>query len=281
MKILKRILRRGTSGTGETAFGVTDVGNEPDDNEDCYLLLPEIGIYAVADGMGGHNAGGVASLNAVKIVGEYLVPERVSMMKHDEQRIKDEMVQAVTNAHEHIAEMSRTKKEYSGMGSTIVVSFIHDHTLHTCHVGDSRVYVVNGFGITQITNDHSTVGEMVRLGRMTRIEAIYSPLKNEITQALGAPFSVSPEYNQRSLKKNDVVLLCSDGLWDMLLDDEIHTIIARRGTLKEAGRKLIQQANAAGGADNITVILIQINGNTEVTMASTSSERRLSASKAI
>jgi len=150
------------------------------------------------------------------------------------------------------------------MGSTIVVSFIDGNMLHTCHVGDSRVYVINPYSIRQVTNDHSTVAELVRLGEMTREEARHSPRKNEITQALGAPIPVRPECNQHVLHKGDVVLLCSDGLWEMLSDEEIQNIVVERKTVEGACRKLTEQANAAGGNDNITVVLVEVSGDDDV-----------------
>jgi serine/threonine protein phosphatase PrpC len=257
MDILKRVFRR--SKAKELLYGSTHAGRRRDSNEDCYLLLPEVSTYIVADGMGGHNAGEVASLNAVKVMREYFTTERVSKMRNDRGKIKEEMIYAVMQAHEQIAEVSRTKAEYAGMGSTIAVSFIHDNVLHTCHVGDSRVYVVNPSGITQITRDHSTVAELVRIGEMTKEEARRSPLKNQITQALGIPSPISPEYNRTyTLNKGDVVLLCSDGLWEMLSDEEIQSIVTEGRAMEETCKRLIHQANAAGGDDNITVVLVQI-----------------------
>lgn len=261
MNILKRVFRYRANGMSESVYAVTDVGKQRKNNEDCYLLLPEMNIYVVADGMGGKNAGEVASLNAVKAIGGYFTPERTSAMKNDKGKIEGEMMHAVKSAHEKLLEMSGAKREHAGMGSTIIVSFIHDNVLHTCHVGDSRVYVINISGITQVTNDHSVVGELVRLGEITSEEARYSPRKNEITQALGAPTPIRPEYNQHSLRKRDVVLLCSDGLWEMLLDQEIHRIVLKQRTMKKACMELTRQANAVSGDDNITVVLVQIDGN--------------------
>lgn len=266
----------------ELAYGATDLGRRREGNEDSYLLLPERGIYMVADGMGGHNAGEVASSIAAKIVAEYFTLERITKMKEDQEReqdqdqeqnhnqdqnqdqsqVKKEMIRGIQEAHQKITAMSRTVKEYAGMGSTIVLSFIHHNVLHTCHVGDSRIYVINQVGIIQITNDHSVVAELVQMGKMSREEARYSPLKNQITQALGSSFSIDPEYNQYLLHPGDKVLLCSDGLWDMLSDEEIHSVVTegctKEGyTKEEICRKLIDKANQAGGDDNITVVLVE------------------------
>jgi serine/threonine protein phosphatase PrpC len=242
-----------------SCYGATDIGKKRDGNEDCYLLMPELNIYMVADGMGGHNAGEVASLSAVKRLAEYFTAECVLKMNGNHGSIEAEMMYAVMAAHERVMEMSKNGRGYRGMGCTIAVSFIHDRILHTCHVGDSRVYVINSSNITQITRDHSTVAELVRIGEMTREEARHSPLRGEITQALGAITSIKPEYNRTyALNKDDVVLLCSDGLWEMLSDDEIQSIVAEKQDMKRACKELIHRANAAGGNDNITAVLVRI-----------------------
>lgn len=260
MNVLKKILNEVTA-TNRSAYGTTDVGLQRDNNQDSFLLLHRMDIYIVADGMGGHNAGEVASLNTVKIMGKYFNSRCVLEMKRRKE-IKEKLVYAVLMTHDQIMEMGKTKAEYTGMGSTVAVSFIHQNVLHTCHVGDSRVYVINPSGITQITSDHSTVAELVRQGKITREEARHSSIKNEVTQALGISLSSGPEYNRTyELNEGDVVLLCSDGLWDMLSDEEIRNIVMEENTMKDACNKLIQQANAAGGEDNITAILVQINGD--------------------
>ena len=259
--ILRKIFKRERRNSKQLAYGDTDIGKQREENEDSYLLLPERSIYIVADGMGGHNAVEVASLNVVKALGEYFNAKRVSEMKYKEESIEERLTNAIIKAHERVMEISGTNEEYAGMGSTIALSFIHEHVLHTCHVGDSRVYVINKSAITQITNDHSTVAELVRVGKMTKEQARQSPLKNQITQALGVPFPVKPEYNKTyTLNKGDVVLLCSDGLWDMLSDEDIHTTVMEGGSMESTCKRLIRQANEAGGDDNITVVLVRING---------------------
>ena len=241
----------------EPAFGMTDPGRAREINEDSFLLLPEHSLYAVADGMGGHKAGEVASSSAVKIVGEYFTPERIKQMNEDPSRAQDEMVAAINAAHEGIRRLAEANAEYDGMGSTIALAFINANVLHTCHVGDSRVYVGNASGITRVTADHSEVWELVRAGAMSAEEARLSPLKNRITQALGAPMPPSPEYTRHPLSKGDRVLLCSDGLWDMLPEENIHAAMTRGRSPGKICRDLIERANRAGGEDNITVMLVQ------------------------
>jgi protein phosphatase len=239
----------------EPAFGATDVGMKRDHNEDYFSIKPEGNIYIVSDGMGGHNAGEVASLTAVERVDSCFTPELVSEMRSSRKDIGEEMVRAVNEAHRGVVELALTNTEYHGMGCTMVLAFINNSILHTCHVGDSRVYVINGEVIEQVTGDHSTVAELIRAGRMTKEEARYSILSGQLSQAIGGRF-VSPEYNKRLLNKGDMVLLCTDGLWDMLDDAEICDVVKAGGTLEDICKRLIESANAAGGDDNITVVLI-------------------------
>jgi serine/threonine protein phosphatase PrpC len=261
MNILKWIFKREKgkmNESNESIYGATHVGMRREGNEDCYLILSEHNIYMVADGMGGHNAGEVASKIAVDSVAEYFTDERISEIKADQEKIGDELNQSVLTAHQRILDMSKEKTEYSGMGSTIAIAFILDNVIHTCNVGDSRVYVINPSGIIQITKDHSVVAELVESGNMTKEEARLSTMKNQITQALGAPFPVNPEYNKTELNEGDIVLLCSDGLWDMLSDEDINAIVMEGNSMESTCNKLIEKANEAGGDDNITVVLVKI-----------------------
>jgi serine/threonine protein phosphatase PrpC len=259
MSILGNIFKRKIDRPNTPAYGATDTGKQRNNNEDCFFIMTELGLYIVADGMGGHNAGELASLSAVDIMKTYFKPEIVSEMQKNEEKIEPELKNAIIKAHERIIELSESNDEYIGMGSTLAVSFIYNNILHTCHVGDTRVYVINSSRITQITKDHSTVAEMVRLGKMTRDEARHSPLKNRITQAIGGPFPINPEYNQTyTLDKDDIILICSDGLWEMLSDKEIQSIVLENCDVEKTCKRLIQKANDAGGNDNITVILVEI-----------------------
>lgn len=259
MNILKGVFRRAEKKTEGLVYGATDKGKQRTGNEDCYLIMPELNIYAVADGMGGYNAGAVASLKATETISEFFNPELVLEMRHDRERVKENLSYAIIKAHEQIMQMSRAKPEYAGMGTTIAISFIHESTLHTCHVGDTRVYVINPCGITQITQDHSTVGELVRRGEMTKEEARHSPLKNQVTQAIGTHYHFKATYNQTyRLNKGDMVLMCSDGLWEMLSDGEIRNIIMQGESKKRVCENLVRRANDAGGNDNITVVLFEV-----------------------
>ncbi len=260
MEMLRRLLRRGRAGV-ESCFGATDTGIKRSRNEDYFKLCPEKGLYVVADGMGGHNAGDVASAEAVELVCNFFTEDRVEAMRELPELIPQELTGAIHEAHGHIVELSRTRPEYVGMGTTIMICFIHDRHLHVSHVGDSRAYVINRFGITQLTNDHSSVWEMVRDGRMTPEEARRSPLRNHISQAVGAPFALEPEYVREKLFRTDVVLLCTDGLWDMLSDEEIHSVVMSCDGPRQTVTELIRRANEEGGEDNITIVAVKMDDN--------------------
>lgn len=252
---MKRFFQRKRKSTTVPAYGMTDVGKRRDGNEDAFLLLPDKQLFIVSDGMGGHNAGEVASAQAIAAVKAFLDDKDLSAMTPDE--IKKTLMDAVTKAHNTVLELSRTKAAYANMGCTLVVAFIRNNTIYTCHAGDSRAYVINPEEISQVTTDHSVVMELVILGKMTKEEARLSPMKNQITQAVGLPAYFNPEFSSQELKNGDIVLLCTDGLWDMLSDAQIHELVISNNSSQELCQKLIDAANYEGGDDNITVIVIR------------------------
>jgi PPM family protein phosphatase len=235
----------------------TDVGKERTNNEDYFLISPKKSLYIVADGMGGHNAGEVASLNAVEAVNEYLAPELLYRVEVDGEQLSAEMKAALQQANRKLLEMAGTNAEYRGMGCTIVVALIAGNDLHLCHVGDARAYASSEEAINLLTTDHSKVMDLVKAGQMSLEEARTSPLKNELNQAIGSPMPIDPEYTHYALQDRDKVLLCSDGLWDMLADEEIHKILLQGKPAKALCEELIAAANQAGGHDNITVVVIE------------------------
>lgn len=239
----------------EHAYGATHTGRVRSNNEDAFKIhLNE--LYIVADGMGGHQAGEVASSKAVEYLSEFFTPELLSQMKENPDIILEKLKEAVEITHKRLYELSQSKPEYLGMGTTLVVTYINQDTLYSCHVGDSRVYVIDKDSITQITNDHSLVWKLYLDGQISKEEVRLSPLKNRITQAVGYSI-IQPELNTYKLKDNDLILLCTDGLWDMLSDEEIFSIIREGGSLEDMVKKLIHRANETGGEDNITIILIR------------------------
>lgn len=235
------------------SFSMTDIGRKRQLNQD-YVFASDEGVgklnnlFIVADGMGGHNAGDFASKYAVETV----VREIKGSVEAKPFRI---IGKAVRIANELIRERAKEDINLYGMGTTIVIASIENHQLQIANVGDSRLYVIND-EIRQITRDHSLVEEMVRMGGMTPETARNHPDKNIITRAVGARDSVEVDFFTEDLNRGDIVLMCSDGLTNMLRDEEIKQIVNGEGTLEERAKALILKANENGGKDNIAVILI-------------------------
>ena len=238
------------------SYSSTDVGKTRQINQDCVFCTDEpVGrlpnLYIVADGMGGHNAGDFAS--------KFCVETFIEQMK----LIKDKspigiMGYGLLKANEELINKATKDTDMQGMGTTCVAATIMDGILYVANVGDSRLYIIND-SITQITEDHSLVEEMVRSGEIARDEMRNHPNKNIITRAIGANTSLIPDYFEVELKEDDIVLMCSDGLTNMVDDKRIQEIIVEnRENLEEATNKLINIANANGGKDNISLIIIKL-----------------------
>jgi PPM family protein phosphatase len=242
----------------ETVCGATDVGKVREANEDYFLIRPGKNLYIATDGMGGHKAGDVASKSATEALDDYLSMDLLSRIQ--EKDIKKEILNGIQHANKKVLDMAAGNEKYKGMGCTIVVALIDGSSLHVCHVGDARAYVCDSTNINLLTTDHSAVMELVAAGKMSMEEARISPIKNEITQAIGSPSAIEPGYVHHILKEGERVLLCSDGLWDMLTDDEIYQVLLQEKPAKNICEELIERANHAGGQDNITVIVIVHNG---------------------
>ncbi len=249
-----------TDTCNDRAFGMTDPGKIRDNNEDSLLLLPEKNLYIVADGMGGHNAGEIASSHAVTEVDNYFSPQLLAKIRGQDDRIRQELNNCLREVNRRIRQQAKAEPGYAGMGCTLVVALVDGDRLHLGHIGDSRAYRCAAAGITALTTDHSVVVELVRAGAMTEAEARASSLKNELTQAIGVRATIAPDYGAHALQADDRILLCTDGLWDMLADAEIQEIVRQARPLAECCQELIDRANAAGGQDNITVALIAPGG---------------------
>ncbi len=236
-------------------FSITDVGRRREINEDYLFTSDEpVGnlpnLFIVADGMGGHNAGDYASKHAV---------ERAVMSIRDftdEYDAENILQKAIDDANTHINRVSRQNSSLKGMGTTFVAATFEDNHVTVANVGDSRLYVVNDF-ITQITKDHSLVEEMVDMGGIDREAARKHPDKNIITRAVGVKEYVLVDFFDVHIGRKEKLLLCTDGLTNMLKDEEIHKIIVGSSSLEDAGRRLIEAANENGGRDNITVVLVE------------------------
>lgn len=234
------------------SFSATDIGRKRKLNQDYVFSTDEAvgkldNLYIVADGMGGHNAGDYAS----KFTVETVVREIKGAIDDKPFRI---MGKAIRVANELVRMKAKEDISLYGMGTTIVMATISDHQLQVANVGDSRLYVV-GDGIRQITRDHSLVEEMVRMGGMAPETARNHPDKNIITRAVGARDSIEVDFFTEELKSGDLVLMCSDGLTNMVSDEDIQKIVESKASVESKVKKLIALANENGGKDNIAVII--------------------------
>ena len=237
------------------AFALTDVGIERKINQDyVYFTLKQTGhlpnLFIVADGMGGHKAGDVAS--------RYTVDEFVSLIENATE--KDDITvisEAVTKVNTMLLEKAKESPDYTGMGTTLVVATIKDEMLRVANVGDSRLYVIGTDGIRQITRDHSLVEEMVSNGTIDRAQARTHEKKNVITRAIGGSEDVMADFFEVELGKNDTVFMCSDGLTNMIEDTQIASILNSSREIDERAQMLIDLANERGGKDNISIIIIE------------------------
>jgi len=236
-------------------YGKTDPGMVRDNNEDSIIFRPELGLAVLADGMGGHQAGEVASAMAIDLVNQYFenASERSGVLNY-----RDIVSDSITLANSAIFELSKTKPDCAGMGSTVVVAYFDGEKVYVGHVGDSRLYRYRDSELHQVTEDHSLVQELVSRGLLSKEEAIESTNKNLVTRALGIEESVVIDVADEAWQPGDVYLLCSDGLNDVIRDTVISEILeSYRDNLEQALDALIETVNSNGGPDNVSVILIQ------------------------
>lgn len=247
-----------------TAFGLTDVGRQRQHNEDTFLVEEGVSLYLVADGMGGHAAGEIASKIAAESISEFvrhtIDDDGTWPHAYDEQfsRPTNRLTAAMKIANTRVLEAMRKDARLRGMGTTVVAALIDGDMASVAHVGDSRAYRVRDSKISRVTNDHSWVFEQVQAGMLTEEEAETHPLRNVITRALGGAMTVVPDASESELREGDLLLLCSDGLTGMVSDDNILEILLDHSDdLKVACEKLVEKANEGGGVDNVTVVLVR------------------------
>lgn len=239
----------------------THPGRVRSHNEDRIAADPQAGLAVLADGMGGHNAGEVASEMAVRLTASAIGRALAEMRPDDRgrERIERLIVAEVKRTNATIYQAARRNPRYSGMGTTLVIALWYDDRVTVGHVGDSRLYRLRGEALEQMTRDHSVVQEQIDRGVIAREEARYSPDRNLVTRALGVDFEVEPEVHTYPVQPRDLYLLCSDGLPEMLEDEEIRlTLVSLKGDLALAADRLVEQANDHGGRDNVSVILVRV-----------------------
>ena len=237
---------------------LSDVGRHRANNEDAVMVDPARGIVVLADGMGGYNAGEVASALAVDLIagelGRWLEEAATVASTRDVRRA---MEICVDNANRSIFDAAHTHEAYAGMGTTLVMGVLHQGVFVIGHVGDSRAYRWREGMLARLTRDHSLLQEQIDIGLITEEEAAASGNRNLVTRALGVEDTVLLDLQETDIALGDVFLLCSDGLNDMLADDDIAAVLAAGMTLEETAQRLIDLANERGGRDNVSVIVVK------------------------
>ena len=235
-------------------YSITNIGKRRSANQDfVYASDQPVGnlsnMLIVADGMGGHNAGDLASRYTVESMVDYIE-------KAVEKRPIPLLAEAIHHANELVVEKAKSDKALEGMGTTVVAATVQENYLYVANVGDSRLYLIDQ-EIEQITRDHSLVEEMIRVGELQRKDAKSHPDRNIITRAVGVRTPVKIDFFDIKLEPGDVILLCSDGLTNMVEDEDILRIVKKSSSLKEAAQRLVTEANKNGGKDNISVVLAE------------------------
>lgn len=239
--------------------GITDIGKVRENNED-YIYIPGendgMKLFVLADGMGGANAGEMASSTAVKFIKNY-IKENFIKIERTKEGLERLLRNAIRATNKHVFELSNSKREYRGMGTTLIVVLIYRGRIHIGHIGDSRVYRIRQNIFRQLTKDHTYVQDLVKQGAITLDEAKHHPQKNVLLKVLGCEEKVEPDIITKGFVKGDIILICSDGLYNMVDDKNIYEIIMQNlFDINVACKKLIRKANSNGGADNVSAILI-------------------------
>ncbi len=242
------------------AYGMSDTGLVREINEDNFLIsgfnqASVNGFIVLADGMGGHNAGEIASGTAVSVIGREL--EKISDAA-DADKIVYDILGSIDYANKKIFDEAQSDSSKGGMGSTLVVAYVRDNKMFVANIGDSRVYIKNEHSLMQMTVDHSIVQELVDKGSITPEEALVHPDKNIITRALGTEKIVDADMFEYELRIGDTILLCSDGLYETVRDNVISETLDNVEDIKEATKCLVDLANENGGIDNTTVVLLKV-----------------------
>lgn len=243
-------------------YGATDLGRKRSINEDNYKICPRLSLYLIADGMGGHIAGEIASRLAVDIVTEVIQQEtdKIRAGEAIDAHPGQMLSKAIQIANKKILETAQKRAELEGMGTTLIACMHTDNTLHIASVGDSRIYRFRNDSGQLLTSDHSWVNMQVHLGNITPEEARYHPMRNVITRALGTQSDVEIDISSHLVKNQDLVLMCSDGLSNFFTIDELSEILSdNKRDMENITEKLIRLANERGGDDNITVILLNFD----------------------
>ena len=245
------------------AVGLTDRGKVRVHNEDTFSISEDLGLFIVSDGMGGHQAGDLASKMVVEALPSELVSELRKASVATEDYMNEALKCAIVNLSILIHRKSSEMLQLRGMGATVVACLIRSGVASIAHMGDSRVYLMRNGVLEQLTEDHTIVELMLQLGQINRKQATKHPARHALTRHMGMEGEMGPEVGLLDLKEGDRLLLCSDGLTNEVINREIAEILWSEPDIKAACTRLIQKANDAGGRDNITVLIVQYGGSDE------------------
>lgn len=236
----------------------TDTGKVRKNNEDSFYVSKDNNIYIIADGIGGNNAGEIASKLAVDTVGDYIINMAKEIKDNEENEIKRFLSDCLYNANNKLLHKSNSNKEYFGMGTTITVLYILSRA-YIAHLGDSRAYIMDKSSIKQLTQDHTLVAELYKNGTITIDEARNHPKKNIITRALGMDNMIKADTYSIEFNENEIIILCTDGVYNYIDDKEMLDIFNNNNNLQDSCDYIVSLVNNRGGNDNITIIAVKNN----------------------
>jgi PPM family protein phosphatase len=246
-----------------STVGLSDMGLVRQNNEDVWAQVPTMGLYLLADGMGGHQAGEVAAREAVSSLCKVLKKKFVPSKKYTLHEMQEFLKRAIVHVNSVVFKMGRSKQEWRGMGTTLCCLLFHEEGLIYAHVGDSRIYRLRNDHFEQLTKDHSLLRDLVDQGQINDSQVTDFIYKNIITKAIGTEPKVDPTVKSTHIHAGDTYLMCTDGLSDLLSAKEIASILKESISKEAAVETLVKRANAEGGKDNITVVIVKIVGTDE------------------
>ena len=244
--------------------GLTDVGQVRENNEDAWKMDPEHNVFVLADGMGGHSAGEIASQETVDRYTSIIISKKSEISLQNANQIMLEVIQEVNKS---VFRLARADRELRGMGTTLCSALFVDETMFFAHVGDSRIYRFRDLSLEQLTEDHSLVQELLDLGELNTRQANEFTQRNIITKAIGTELEVEPTINSCCVIPGDIVMMCSDGLSDLLSNREIEKILKLTADIDQKVELFVQSANRRGGQDNITVILMEVKAHDQANLS--------------
>lgn len=239
------------------ASGFSDIGLVRQNNEDVWAQLPKENFYVIADGMGGHRAGEIASRVAVEAICKLFV-DKFKNSDHSLHTCKEIVDRCIRETNQFVYQLGSAHDELSGMGTTLCCLLFVEEGLIYAHVGDSRIYRLRENKLQQLTSDHSLLSEMIHSGQIEEDEAEGFAYKNIITRAIGTEPYVEPAVEEDFLLRGDILLMCTDGLTDMLSEQEMEHILKKKSTVHNIAKTLVEEAKKKGGIDNITVVVAKV-----------------------